>query len=190
MRGKNTVDWCYMMADIFRNDLIKQLDNFNPGWSKQKFTCLGFIIIIFRPINAGVTCQLVLESPQINWIEIRRPLFILGSAAWEIKQKTCIIYYWASRWFSFVLFPQALESRMNLIYRKWSIGLRNCFSCICLEPRTMSRDVYLRVTAQKLFPKSLWDCFPLQKTISRMGTSFRRNDYWVRLSWQALNMIG
>ena len=175
-----------MMADIFRNDLIKQPDNFNPGWSIHLFG----VYHCYFSTNKWVTCQLVLESPKINWIEINRPLFILGSAAWEIKQKTCIIYYWASRWFSFVLFPQASESRMNLIYRKWSIGLRNCFSCICLEPRTMSRDVYLRVTAQKLFPKSLWDCFPLQKTISRMGTSFRRNDYWVRSGWQALNMIG
>ena len=43
-----------MMADIFRNDLIKQLDNFNPGRSKQKFTCLGCIIVIFRPINESL----------------------------------------------------------------------------------------------------------------------------------------
>ena len=137
--------------------------------------------------NKWVTCQLVLESPKINWIQINRPFSIylinsyLAPRLGGIKQKKCIIHYWASRWFSFVLLPQASETRMNLIYRKWSIGLRNCFNCIRLEPRKISRDVYLRVTTSKLFPKSLWDCFQLQETISRMGTSFRRNDYWVRL---------
>ena len=43
-----------MMADIFRNDLIKQLDNFNSGRSKQKFTCLGCIIVIFGAINESL----------------------------------------------------------------------------------------------------------------------------------------
>ena len=45
---------------------------------------------------------------------------------------------------------------MNFNISKMVDWLKKLFHyCICLEPRTMSRDVYLRVTTQMLFPKSL-----------------------------------
>ena len=73
-----------MMADIFRNDLIKQLDNFNPGRSKQKFTCLG----CHMPTCFGKS-QNQLNSDQQAIFDVLK--FILSSAAWGNKTKE--IYY-------------------------------------------------------------------------------------------------
>ena len=146
MRGKNTVDWCYMMADIFRNDLIKQLDNFNPGRSKQKFTCLGCIIVIFGAINESLA-NLFWKVPKSTEM---RSIDIIHTWLCGLGNKTKEMYYslLSLKMIFFCFIPPSLGAKNEFNISKMVDWLKKLFHyCICLEARTMSREVYLRVTA-------------------------------------------
>ena len=134
------------MADIFRNNLIKPLDNFNPSRSKQKCTYLGCIIVIFRPINES-RANLFWKVPKSTELRAKD---IIHTWLRGLGNKTKEMYYslLSLKMIFFCFIPPSLRAKNEFNISKMVDWLKKLFHyCICLEARAMSRDVYLRVTA-------------------------------------------